>query len=350
MLWLFNPVYSLAGFILLSGCPFLTGRCGLQRYAATLAAFAVIAGVTEFLAPGLNMSRASAASGVLQIQPALATGESAVGIGGIAFSAAVILFATAIFGGREHMRNWAAAAFLAIISFAAARIAGANALPAFMVAAAMTCFSVASPFYDGLFRNHDRASVAIALTAAATALFWAAAPVIHSAGQFSLQLQVAKEAPEVIRTQLALVQPGGPTIAKWIEEGRFSTPEAREFFALAPVDQSTMLLEAASRAKSFAEKGVEVAILTGADTACVLADSRRCHADGPSAASAANVVFVPRLDLDPTTAEAKGRAEAMLYTDFKLVERTALWEIWARRGATLPSNLFTNPSTTGVYR
>ena len=79
----------------------------------------------------------------------------------------------------------------------------------------------------------------------------------------------------------------------------FSTPEAREFFALAPVDQSAMLLEAASRAKAIAAEGVGVAILTGADTACVLAEARNCRADGPAAANAANVVFVPRLESRP---------------------------------------------------
>ncbi|MGE0408309.1 MAG: hypothetical protein AB7P23_03495, partial [Amphiplicatus sp.] len=85
--------------------------------------------------------------------------------------------------------------------------------------------------------------------------------------------------------------------------------------------------------------GLDVAILTGADAACVIAEKRACEADGAKAADAADVVFAPRLDLDPATAAAKGRAEALLYTEFKLVDQTALWEIWVRRGATLPAEL-----------
>ncbi len=125
-----------------------------------------------------------------------------------------------------------------------------------------------------------------------------------------------------------------------MEEGRFSTPEAREFFALTPVDQSAMLLEAAARARTLAANGLDIAFLTGADTACVLAEDRKCQADGPAAAEKANVIFVPRLEMDPKSAEAKGRAEALLYTQFKMVERTALWEIWVRRDSGAPANLF----------
>ncbi|MCA8888071.1 MAG: hypothetical protein KDA46_04520, partial [Parvularculaceae bacterium] len=109
--------------------------------------------------------------------------------------------------------------------------------------------------------------------------------------------------------------------------------------ALAPVDQSAMLLEAASRARALSDEGVEVAILTGPDIACVIASNRDCAVDGPAAAGAANVVFVPRLDVDAGTAAAKGRSEALLYTQFKMVERTPLWEIWVRRGYALPASL-----------
>lgn len=349
VLWMLNPVFSLAGFIALSACPFLSGRCGLSRYAATLAMFAALAALTEYFLPGMNVARASAATGVLNIDIVFESQEGAVGLGAVAVSAVVVLVAAAVFGGREHIRGWAAALGLCLVAFAAARVADANAMPVFVLASAVAVFSVASPFYDGLFRNHDRASVAVALTAATLTLFWTGFIAAHAAGQFSLQYQVAQAAPEDIRTELALVQPGGPTIARWIEEGRFSTPEAREFLALAPVDQSAMLLEAASRAKAIAAEGLDVAILTGADTACVLAERRQCRADGPAAASAANVVFVPRLELDPATTAAMGRAEAMLYTNFKLVERTAFWEIWVRREAAMPHSL-TAASGAAFYR
>lgn len=348
-LWLLNPVYALAGFVFLSACPFLTGRFGLQRYATALGLFVLFAVIIELSAPGMNAARAAAASDALQIKDGVIGGESAVGLSGAAYGAMLVIFSSMIFGGRAHRRNWVAAAGLMAAGLIVARFAGANALPVFAMAAGLACFSVSSPFYDGLFRDHDRASVATALTAAGLTLFWTLAIAVHASGQFSLQYSAAKNAPEDIRTELALVQPGGPTIAKWVEEGRFSTPEAREFFALAPVDQSAMLLEAAARARSLAEQGLDVAFLTGADTACVLARKRECHADGHAAASAANVVFVPRLDMDPKTAEAKGRSEALLYTQFKMVERTALWDIWVRRGTPAPANLF-QVSETGMYR
>lgn len=339
VLWLLNPVFSLASFIVLSACPFLSGRCGLSRYAATLAVFALLAALTEWLSPGMNIARASAAPGVLVIDGAFSASGSTLGLSGIAVSALLIFVSACIFGGREHLKGCLSAVGFAVVAFVAARIAGANALPVFVFAASIAVFSVSSPFYDGLFQNHDRASVSVALFSACLAMFWTFALVVHSAGQFSLQHQTAKAAPENIRTQLALVQPGGPTIARWVEEGRFSTPEARELFALAPVDQSAMLLEAASQAKVMSDHGLDVAILTGADTACVLTGRRNCHATGREAANAAKVVFVPRLDLDGATAALKGSAEAMLFTEFKMVGQTALWEIWVRQGAAVPAGV-----------
>ncbi|PQA87307.1 hypothetical protein [Hyphococcus luteus] len=347
-LWLLHPAFALIGFILLSACPFLTGRAGLWRYAGALIGFAFAAGLMEVMAPGVNLARAGAAPGALELHALFKGGESAVGLGGAAYGALIVILSSAVFGGGAHWKNWAASAALMVAGLIAAKLAGASALPVFAFAAALACFSVSSPFYDGLFREHDRASVATALTAAALTLFWTGAVAVHAAGQFSLQHRAAKEAPENIRSELALVQPGGPTIAKWVEEGRFSTPEARAFFALTPVDQSAMLLEAAARARVIAAEGLDVAFLTGADTACVLAEERDCRADGPAAANEASVVFVPRLEMDPKTTEAKGRAEAMLYTQFKMVERTALWEIWVRRDAPAPAGLF--PSTATDYR
>ena len=77
------------------------------------------------------------------------------------------------------------------------------------------------------------------------------------------------------------------------------------------------------------------------DTACVLVDTRGCHKDGLSAARAAQIVFAPRLDLDPSTAAARGQSEALLYTEFRLVEETPFWDVWVRRGAKLPAGLTT---------
>lgn len=336
-LWTLNPIFALLGFLALSACPFLTGRRGLDRYFVSLLVVVLLALGVEAMAHGINLQRANAASGVLHGASAIAAGGSAWGLAGVAASTAIVIFAAAIFGGRDHAKGWLAAGLFLIVSLVAVRIAGAQASPLFALAAAIAAFSVSSPFYDGVFRFHDRASIAIAGAAAALTLFWTAALIAQSAGQFALQFKTATTAQADVRAAFGLVQPGGPTIARWIEEGRFSTPEARDLFALAPVDQSAILLEAADRARKLTREGFDVAFLTGADTACVIADERACSADGPAAARDAKVVFVPRIDFDEATAKAIGRSEAMLYTEFKMVERTALWDVWVRRGVTLPT-------------
>ena len=341
-LWLFNPVFSLAAFLVLSACPFLSGPNGLTRYASTLAIFALMAGLIELAAPGINIARAEAASGTLSMSIQFQGGEGALGLGGVSVSAVLVLAMTAVFGGREHIRAAAAAGALGLVAFVAARFADANALPVFIFVATIAAFSVASPFYDGLFRNHDRASVSVALGAAVLPVFWAVTMILHAGGQFALQHQTTALAPDNIRSELALVQPGGSMIASWIEEGRFTTVEAREFFALAPVDQSAMLLEAVGRAKQMSADGHAVAILAGTDAACVIGDNRTCHADSNDAAAAAGIVFVPRFDLGAEALKAKGRAEALLYTEFKLVEETPFWEIWERRSRVDPTGLSLN--------
>ena len=338
-LWMLSPVYSLCGFVLLAGCPFMTGRFGLSRYAAALAAFSLIAAAIEWTAPGVNIARASLASGVLTIEDGFAARENIAGLSAAAFSAIMAIAAVAIFGGREHWRAWASAGVFFLLLFCAARLAGASASSVFVFAAAIAVFSVTSPLYDGVFRAHDRASVAVANSCAALALFWMGAHSASAAGQFAMQMRAAAAAPENVRAELALVQPATPMIAEWIEEGRFSTPEARELLALKPVDQAVMLLEAAGQARLLAAQGADVAILTRADTACVLASNRPCRADGAAAASDAKFVFVPRIDLDPASALAKGRAQALLYTEFKMIEQTVFWEIWARRGADAAAEL-----------
>lgn len=337
-LWISHPIFALLGFLALSACPFLTGRRGLDRYLAALAVALVFAACAEIFNHGLTVARADAASGALAGIKVPSAG-GAWGIAGIAMSTAIAIAAAAVFGGLEHARGWLCAAVFLVVSLVAVRIAGAQSTPLFALAAAIAVFSVASPFYDGVFRHHDRASVSIAGAAAALTMFWTAAIIAQSAGQFALQFRTAATAQADVRAAFGLVQPGGPTIARWIEEGRFSTPEARELFALAPVDQSAMLLEAADRARLLTKEGYDVAILTGADTACVIADDRDCSADGPAAARRAKIVFVPRIDFDDATAKAKGRSEALLYTEFKMVERTALWDVWVRRGVSLPKGV-----------
>jgi hypothetical protein len=341
-LWSLNPIFSLLGFIVLSACPFVSGRGGLDRYLVTMAAVLVFAAITEFFGPGFNIARANAASGLLSGGfGALQPGAASFGLAGVGVSTAIVLAAAAVFGGREYLRAWLTAAVFLVVSVIAARVAGAQPLPLFVLAAAIGCLSVASPFYDGIFRQHDRASIAVSGSVAVLTIFWAATICVHAAGQFALQLSTAQSAQANIRAELGLVQPGGPTIARWIEDGRFSTPEARELFALQPVDQSSILLEAAARARNLAREGVNVAILTETDVACVIADPRLCARDGKTAAADANVVFVPRIDLNERSADVRGSSEALLYTQFTLAERTALWEIWVRRDFKLPNGAIT---------
>lgn len=342
-LWTSHPIFALLGFLALSACPFLTGRKRLERYFVALGAALALAAAAEALAPGLTMARASAASGALSGAENLAGVVGAWGLAGVAASTAIVIFAAAVFGGRDYARGWLTAGVFLVVSLLAVRLAGAQSAPLFALAAAIAAFSVASPFYDGVFRHHDHASIAVAGSVAALTLFWTAAILVQSAGQFALQFHTASTSPADVRAAFGLVQPGGPSIARWIEEGRFSTPEARELFALAPVDQSAILLVAADRARALTREGFEVAFLTGADTACVIADPRACSADGPAAAKGAKVVFVPRLDFDEATTAAKGRSEALLYTEFRMVERTALWDVWVRRGVSLPTG-FVIPS------
>ena len=332
-LWMLSPLFSLAGFIALSACPFLGGRSGVMRYAFAMASFMLLAGAAEIAAPGLNFTRADAASALLSDVDLIKDGFGTASFIGVAASTAAVLFLSTVFGGGAHARGWGAALVFLGFSLTAAALAGASPWPLFIAASCIACFSTQSPFYDGVFRHHDRASIAVAGSAAALTTFWTLALTAQMAGQFVLQERVAKTAPEHIRTEFALVQPEGPTVAQWLEEGRFSTSEARVLFSLAPVDQSEVLLAAVAEARALTKDGHEVAILTGADVACIFIVESNCYADGTAAAGAANVVLAPRLDLDPATVLAKGRAEALLYSEFKLVNQSALWEMWVRRDA-----------------
>jgi hypothetical protein len=340
-LWTSHPIFALLGFLALSACPFLTGRRRLDRYVAALAAALLLAGLGEALAPGLNLARADAASGALAARAGFAGLIGVWGLAGVAASTAIVLFAAAVFGGRDHAAAWLTAAMFLALSLGAARLAGAQSMPLFAVAAAIAVFSVASPFYDGIFRCHDRASIAVAASAAALTLFWTAAVVVQSSAQFALQLRAAARADD--RAAFGLAAPEGALVVGWIEEGRLATPAARERFAMAPLDEAAILVAAAARARRLAEQGLDVAILTGADTACVVPGGRRCDADGLAAARRAKIVFVPRIDFDAATAAAKGRSEALLYTEFRMVERSALWEIWVRRGVSLPAAFVISP-------
>lgn len=336
-LWLSNPIAWLAGFAALSATPFVSERSGLMRYGAALAGFAVIAGLAELAVSGLTIARADGVSALFLNGAVFRAGRPTAD--GLGASVAIVIAAAAIFGGGAHSRGWAAGAGLALGAALVGRAIGADAAPLFVLAAAIAALSVASPFYDGVFEAHDRASVAISGTVACLTLFWAGSIIAQSAGAFAIQQRVTTQAPPDLRAAFALVQPQGPSLARWIEEGRFSTPEARAFIALSPADQSHAFLTAARSARELAQKGFKVAILSQLDTACLIVDARRCYKDGQTAANAAEIVFVPRLDLDPATAAARAQSEALLYTKFRLAEETPFWDIWVRRGVRLPQGV-----------
>lgn len=328
-LWSSAPILSFAGFAALSATPFLTPRVGLVRYLVCVIGFGAIAAVSEAMAPGLFMARVAAASAAAA---GYAPGEalaSAVTLDAMMLPVLGVIVAAAIFGGRAHAR--AAISGSAIVC-AALFIGGGGHVSALLaLAAAIAAFSPASPFYDGVFRDHDRASIAVALLAGAMSVFSAASISADAAGRLVLQNRIAETAPAQVRRTLGLVQPNGPSVARWIEEGRFSTREARTLFALTPEDQSAALLSAAEDAQAFLAQGVDVAILSAGDLACVLLETRACAPSGPAAVRAAGVVFAPRLDLDAETAAARGRSEALLYSEFRLADQTPLWDIWVRK-------------------
>ena len=330
VLWLTSPAMPIAALPILALAPF-HGRANLVRTIAAAVLFCLAASLLDLLAPGFNEARLALARH--ELLTAGSNWPGAAAFGGAAVSTAVVIVSAAIFGGREQWRSWASGLALGACGLGAALLAGANPAPVFFMASIVAAFSIASPFYSGVFRNHDRASVSLAIAAGALTLFWAGAQGLTAGGQLLFQFRAAEDAPGDIRAELGLVQPGGLTLAQWIAEGRFAAVEAREALIMTPADESAVLLEGAARAREMASRGVDVAILTGADTACVIAGRRPCRADGPRAASAAQIVFVPRLDLDRATAEAKKHAQAILYTDFRFAGQTELWDIWVRRNA-----------------
>ena len=348
-LWLSDPAFAAIGIASMMFCPFWTGRFGVWRYVATGLSFAGTVAIIELIIPGFLAGRVGVILDALRSAPMMLTSGSSVStFGGVGVAAILVLLATAILGDAAHHkadapetgrgRSWLRALIFLAMSLFAARLSGAQTTPLFVIASAIAVFSTASPFYDAVWRRRDRASIALSGVVAGLAFFGATTLIAHGGGQFVMQARAAAAAPADIRAEFGMVHPGGPTIARWIEEGRFSTPEARELFALTPFDQSTMLLEAAVHARALEKNGHDVAILTAADTACIFSAARECRADGRAAADVASVVLVPRLDLEGATAAMKAKAEVLLYTEFKLTEKSALWEVWVRRGATTPSS------------
>ncbi len=340
-LWMSSAILALAGVAALSACPFLSGRRGFTRYAAAVTAAGLCVALAEAAAPGMAAARAATVTEALSAARAAAS-VSAFDFAPLAPGALMVLLVAAIFGGREHIRNaYAAGAFL-VIGWAAALAAGAAPALVFPFAAALAVFSTASPFYDGVFRAHDRASIAVSGAAGLLALGLAAGLFGQSTEQFLRQARAGAAAPDATVEAFAIVQPPERAIKRWVAEGRFQTEEARALFPLTPADQSAMLIAAGAKARALADQGYEVAILAEGDIACVIAGRRDCARDGRAAAARAKIVFVPRIDLDAASAALKGRSEALLYTEFRKVDGSADWDIWVRRGVSLPANLALN--------
>lgn len=337
-LWMSSAILALFGVAALSACPFLSGRRGFIRYAVAAIALGLCVAVAEVTAPGAAAARAARVTETLA-SAGSAAALSAFSIAELALGAVIVLIVAAIFGGREHARNaWTAAAFL-LIGWAAALVAGAEAALLFPVAAAVAVFSTSSPFYDGVFRAHDRASIAVSGAAALLTISLGAGLVAQSAEQFVRQARATAAAPAGTADAFAIVQPPEAAIARWVAEGRFATAEARALFPLTPADQTALLMSAGRQARALGAQGYEVAILAEGDIACVIAGRRDCASDGRAAARRAKIVFVPRIDLDAASAALKGKSEALLYTEFRKVDGTADWDIWVRRGVTPPSSL-----------
>ena len=297
-LWLVQPVFALAGFAALTASPFLSGGRGLVRYAFAIGLFVLVAILFEFFAPGVVLARAMSTSILFESLGANDMHFHIADFIAVAVAAAIILLSVMVFGGREARMAWVGPLAIAAVALTTALLAHTSGAIVFIVVATLACFSIASPFYDGLFQQHDRASVTVALAAGALSLFWTLAAPVQIAGQFALQHRTIVEASPDIRAQFGLVQPGGATIAKWVENGQLPTSMVIDLLAQKGIDQSAVLLEAASEMQNYTAHGVDVAILTGVDAACLMAiDGRACKSDGLAAARDAAVVLVPRVSI-----------------------------------------------------
>lgn len=332
-LWLLNPFFALAGFLTLAACPFMSGYAGLTRYGFAFGGFALLALIAELIAPGVNGARAAASSeivaGINSLPGLPYTKDNAATIAGVS----VVLLAVAIFGGREHIRSWAPALGLVALAVIASHMMGVDPLAALVLSGAIACFSVASPFYDGIFKSHDRASVSIALSAAALIMSWAGYQVAQSLQQFGVQGAAIKDAQEMDVIDFGVVQ------ADPVDYGMEPQSNPFGYAALSIAQQSAMLLEAADLLQDAKGRGEAAALLTYADIACLLVENRECRANGADATKASTIIFVPRRSLGAATADLKARSEVLLYTEFKLVSQTPLWETWVRRNETAIAGL-----------
>jgi hypothetical protein len=337
-LWMSSAILALFGVAALSACPFLSGRRGFIRYAAAIFAAGLCVAAAELTAPGAAAARAASVTQSLLSAGGAGT-RAAFDAAALAPITVILILIAAVFGGRAHAQNIRTATAFLLIGWAGALLAGADAALVFPFAAAIAVFSTGSPFYDGVFRAHDRASIAVSGASAILALGLGAGLFAQSAEQFVRQARAAGAASAPAARAFAIVQPPEPAIARWVAEGRFASAEARALFPLTPADQSALLLAAGAKARALQAEGFEVAILAEGDVACVIAGRRDCAKDGRAAAARAKIVLVPRLDLDAASASLKGKSEALLYTEFRKIGETADWDIWVRRGVTPPPAL-----------
>ncbi|MDZ7626889.1 MAG: hypothetical protein U5J99_00620 [Parvularculaceae bacterium] len=336
-LWMSSAALALIGAVALTACPFIGGRTGLIRYAAGILVAGGLIASFEVLSPGTMAARAETLSPIAISFSEIWSAVSSFKCLSIALGAGLVLVLAAIFGGEGYRRNvWTALAFL-LIGSAAAMIVGANASLVFVFSAAIATFSTASPFYDGIFRTPDRASVAVGGVAGIITLSLGAAICLQFAEQFIFQGRAASSAPREISAAFAIVQvPRTASALRIDDEQMFETASAPNI-SQKENGQAWILFDAAARVRALEAAGVKVAILADSDIACVIAAKPKCSSDGRTAAARANIVFVPRIDFGAASAALKGRSEALLYTEFRKVDETTDWDIWVRRGVTLPS-------------
>lgn len=329
-LWLAGPLFWLCACAALCATPFVAGRLSLLRHVATLIVFAAAIGAAELAAPGLFSARALTVSDFVRKAQMFSATAS---LSWSANAAAIVIVMTLIFGGVEQARGWLIAAGVGAVGVVVETLGGVGAGPIFILAAALAAASTVSPFYDGIFRDHDRGSIAAATAAAALTLSASLASVAGSAAGLAEQARVAQTTDPEVRAALGLAAPPGSAFAEWIAARGGDTATADAAPALTAADQARVFALAFHAARQITARDGNVAILTAPDAACALRLTRVCRKDGLAAVTAADIVYSPRWRLDPATMAARQKSEAMLYTEFTRVEETPFWDVWRRRDA-----------------
>lgn len=336
-LWMSSPALALIGAVALTACPFISGRGGFLRYAAAILVVGGLIASFELLFPGSIVARAETVTSTVNSLRDHRISTSTFASTEIGLGACFVLVLAAVFGGATYRGNvWTALAFL-LFGAAGAAMVGANASLVFVFSAAIAVFSTSSPFYDGIFRAHDRASVAISGAVGVIALGLGALICMQAAEQFVLQARSTAPASEKNASPFAITKLTQKSNSHWIDDGRIIERELTPDESPEASDQARLLLNVAARVRTLDAAGFKVAILANSDIACVIVGNNDCSADGRTAAARANVVISPRLSLGAGGVSTKERLEGLLYSEFRRIEETPQWDLWVRRDVSLPN-------------